>query len=522
MSTLRLLGPIGHLECLTLSVPQNPNILAGSLGEINSNVGNLSLLDISKALPLVSSTLGGREVYFVDKYIKYLSHVTLDEYKDGLIVVMMPSSFCEGSLTWDDVINEKIKSHSWPRECNDGSGSGANISSGNLKLKEHLDVISVENPDIAQLRINERQNDYRLDFVACDEKDEVISVKVDGFEKLVIQTKKVGITKAIKIENKSLPDIIKDMAYQKLSHAGADIGRKIVENSEKRSKAVIIADITGSENTTAYAVSIDTKLYISDLSQWVILNSDSDEEQSTNLVHFQAVGQNLGLGLNIHYFSMLNKVRGVYDVSVASPWDQPRHHSSRKLLATDLVINLNSSRQDVPENSLQNDEIGYNKEGVTSGASKPSSWINVLLIPYVIVVGGQKGGTGKTTIATNIATMRTIEGRDVYLYDLDPQSSALLWSSRRAENTDLPAVKSSQMVFDKRTINIGAVIENELKNLRGKHQDIIVDAGGADSEEFRAALLLADLVIFPIGPSACDMWTLPTLSELVSGAENCP
>ncbi len=138
-----------------------------------------------------------------------------------------------------------------------------------------------------------------------------------------------------------------------------------------------------------------------------------------------------------------------------------------------------------------------------------------------IVIGGQKGGTGKTTIATNIATMRTLEGRDVYLYDLDPQRSALLWSSRRAENTDLPAVKSGQMVFDKRTINIGAVIENELKSLRDKHQDIIVDAGGADSEELRAALLLADLVIFPIGPSAYDMWTLPTLSELVSGAENC-
>ena len=138
-----------------------------------------------------------------------------------------------------------------------------------------------------------------------------------------------------------------------------------------------------------------------------------------------------------------------------------------------------------------------------------------------IVIGGQKGGTGKTTIATNIATMRTLEGRDVYLYDLDPQRSALLWSSRRAENTDLPAVKSGQMVFDKQAVNIGAVIENELKNLRDKHQDIIVDAGGADSEELRAALLLADLVIFPIGPSAYDMWTLPTLSKLVSGAENC-
>ncbi|QUI60415.1 hypothetical protein JKF54_06025 [Wolbachia endosymbiont of Spodoptera picta] len=31
----------------------------------------------------------------------------------------------------------------------------------------------------------------------------------------------------------------------------------------------------------------------------------------------------------------------------------------------------------------------------------------------IIVVGGQKGGTGKTTIATNIAVMRAREGRNV-------------------------------------------------------------------------------------------------------------
>lgn len=139
----------------------------------------------------------------------------------------------------------------------------------------------------------------------------------------------------------------------------------------------------------------------------------------------------------------------------------------------------------------------------------------------IIVVGGQKGGTGKTTIATNIAAMRAIEGRDVYLYDLDLQRTALSWSSWRDEDTNLPIVKSGQMVLDGQTINIGEVIANELRSLRDKHQDIIIDVGGANSEELRAALLLADLVIFSVVPSVTDILTFPTLSKLVSGAKNC-
>ncbi|WP_353275721.1 ankyrin repeat domain-containing protein [Wolbachia endosymbiont (group A) of Pipizella viduata] len=104
--------------------------------------------------------------------------------------------------------------------------------------------------DISQLRINDHQNGYRLDFVAYDEEVKA-SVRIDSFEKLVA---KMGTAVTIVIRDKSLPDIIKDMVRQKLSNTGADIDDKIIENSKKRSKAVIIADITGSENTTAYAV----------------------------------------------------------------------------------------------------------------------------------------------------------------------------------------------------------------------------------------------------------------------------
>ncbi|WP_253301977.1 AAA family ATPase [Wolbachia endosymbiont of Psylliodes chrysocephala] len=139
----------------------------------------------------------------------------------------------------------------------------------------------------------------------------------------------------------------------------------------------------------------------------------------------------------------------------------------------------------------------------------------------IIVVGGQKGGSGKTTIATNITTMRVMENRNVLLYDIDPQRTATLWVSRRREDQSLPGISISREVLRKQTIDVGIVIINQLQALQSKYQDIIVDVGGANNQALRAALSMADLAIFPVIPSAFDMWTIETLSDLVTGAQKC-
>ncbi|MDX5526511.1 MAG: ankyrin repeat domain-containing protein [Wolbachia endosymbiont of Andrena nigroaenea] len=119
--------------------------------------------------------------------------------------------------------------------------------------KKNLDIIFLKDADIAQLKINEHQADYSLELLTDDKRSTVTSTKIDSFENLVIQVEHYGITKTIIVQDESLPDIIGDMAYQmKLNHSGTDIDRKILENSKKRSKAVITADITGSGNTTVY------------------------------------------------------------------------------------------------------------------------------------------------------------------------------------------------------------------------------------------------------------------------------
>src|SRR5262245_10402012 len=49
----------------------------------------------------------------------------------------------------------------------------------------------------------------------------------------------------------------------------------------------------------------------------------------------------------------------------------------------------------------------------------------------IIAVVNQKGGTGKTTVATNLATLFATQGPEVLLVDADPQQSALEWQHDR-------------------------------------------------------------------------------------------
>ncbi|RYE05553.1 MAG: hypothetical protein EOP33_05255 [Rickettsiaceae bacterium] len=138
----------------------------------------------------------------------------------------------------------------------------------------------------------------------------------------------------------------------------------------------------------------------------------------------------------------------------------------------------------------------------------------------IILIGGEKGGTGKSTIATNIATIRTLKNRDTLLYDIDPQKTSTFWASRRDENNVEPRIASCQKILDSRILNPGIVTRNELKALIPKYDDIIIDAGGAASEVLRAAMTVAQAIILPLMPSSFDVWTLSTVNNLVSEARH--
>lgn len=129
----------------------------------------------------------------------------------------------------------------------------------------------------------------------------------------------------------------------------------------------------------------------------------------------------------------------------------------------------------------------------------------------IVLIGGEKGGTGKTTLATNLAAMRSQAGMDVLLVDTDRQGSSGYWASVRSEDDALTRVPCVQV--------FGKSLARELRDLSARYDDLIVDAGGRDSVELRSAMVAADRLYVPVQASQFDVWTLEQMDGLVSQAQ---
>ena len=126
----------------------------------------------------------------------------------------------------------------------------------------------------------------------------------------------------------------------------------------------------------------------------------------------------------------------------------------------------------------------------------------------IILIGGEKGGTGKTTLSTNLAAVMMSYNSDVLLVDTDRQGSASAWCTMRDESPNFKRIPCIQ--------KFGPTIASEIKDLSNRYQDIIVDAGGRDSVELRSALTVANKIFIPIQASQFDVWTLGAMDNLVN------
>jgi chromosome partitioning protein len=126
----------------------------------------------------------------------------------------------------------------------------------------------------------------------------------------------------------------------------------------------------------------------------------------------------------------------------------------------------------------------------------------------IIVVGGIKGGSGKTTVATNLAVIRSAENRDLLLIDADDQETATDFTILRNERAEGGAGYTSIKLA-------GPAVRTQTIRLAGKYQDIIIDTGGRDTTSQRAALAIADLLLVPFVPRSFDIWTLERVGALV-------
>lgn len=126
----------------------------------------------------------------------------------------------------------------------------------------------------------------------------------------------------------------------------------------------------------------------------------------------------------------------------------------------------------------------------------------------IIIAGGIKGGSGKTTVATHLTVMRALEGRDVLLIDADDQETATDFTALRNERLPGGAGYTSIKLT-------GAAVRTETLRLARKYEDIVIDTGGRDTTSQRAALTVANKLIVPFVPRSFDVWTLEKVASLV-------
>jgi chromosome partitioning protein len=125
-------------------------------------------------------------------------------------------------------------------------------------------------------------------------------------------------------------------------------------------------------------------------------------------------------------------------------------------------------------------------------------------VPVVALVSN-KGGTGKTTLATNLAAALDQRGRTV-LVDADPQGSALHWS-QVAEASGRTAV---------RVMEAGDDIVRDTRRLEASHDFVIIDCPPSiDALQSRAALAVCDLALVPVLPSPLDLWATSHIAAAV-------
>jgi chromosome partitioning protein len=147
-------------------------------------------------------------------------------------------------------------------------------------------------------------------------------------------------------------------------------------------------------------------------------------------------------------------------------------------------------------------------------SSRPENWTSRpvvgILAPMIIALAGQKGGSGKTTTAIALASEWLGQGRRVLLVDADPQGSTTTFASVAAE----AAVPAPTIV----AMGPGLHRPEQLPALAADYEVTIIDCPPRHGEIMRAALMVADLVVLPCGPSAVDAWALGASVDLITEA----
>lgn len=125
----------------------------------------------------------------------------------------------------------------------------------------------------------------------------------------------------------------------------------------------------------------------------------------------------------------------------------------------------------------------------------------------IILIGGEKGGSGKSCLAQNLAVYLQKQSKDVLIFDADPQGTTIDWANERSQNSKLVHIES---------IEASGNIRQRILDLSKRYETIIIDAGGQDSEALRSAMTVATHMLLPFRPKRRDLKTLTTVEQLIN------
>jgi chromosome partitioning protein len=125
----------------------------------------------------------------------------------------------------------------------------------------------------------------------------------------------------------------------------------------------------------------------------------------------------------------------------------------------------------------------------------------------IILIGGKKGGSGKSTITMNLASELARQKKDVMIVDTDRQSSTAEWATERIRNqSTLPEIFCVQKYNE---------IHTTLLDLNKRYEYVLVDTAGRDAPELRSAMIVANKLLIPVRPSQLDLNTIPDMQKII-------
>lgn len=132
-----------------------------------------------------------------------------------------------------------------------------------------------------------------------------------------------------------------------------------------------------------------------------------------------------------------------------------------------------------------------------------------------ILIGGEKEGTGKTTMAVNISALLATYGYKVAIMDTDKQQSAAMeWARIRQSlinnGRELPVIAA---------IIVTGHVQDIVTSIACNYDHVIIDAGGRDSIELRTAMPVSDKFYTPVRANQFDLESLERLHTIVEESQ---